>query len=338
MAATSTKPPVRVLVTGAAGQIAYSLVFMIARGDMLGHDQPVILHLLDISMMIEVLNGVVMELEDGAFPLLHGIVATTSVKDAFENVKYALLVGAMPRKEGMERKDLLKANAAIFKEQGKALNDHSARDVKIVVVGNPANTNALLAQASAPNLPKESFSALTRLDHNRAKAQIAKKLKINPEHVHNVVIWGNHSSTQYPDVSSGFVTINGQKTSVKDAVKDETWLQTEFITTVQQRGANVIKARKLSSAASAATAIVNHMRDWVLGSPEGEHISMAVPSDGSYGVPEGLIYSFPVTTSAGKYKIVHGLPISDFSRKKMDETAAELADEKKQAFEFLGAQ
>jgi malate dehydrogenase len=331
----SQKPAVRVLVTGAAGQIAYSLIFQVARGDMFGPDQPVILHLLDIPMMIEVLNGVVMELDDCAFPLLQGIVATTNVKEAFENIKYALLVGAMPRKEGMERKDLLKANAAIFKEQGKALNDYAARDVKVVVVGNPANTNALIAMASAPNLPKENFTALTRLDHNRARGQIAKRAKVPVDQVHNAVIWGNHSSTQYPDVSQAYISDGSHKVSVRDAVKDDTWLHTEFITTVQQRGAAVIKARKLSSAASAANAIVGHMRDWVLGTASGEVVSMAVPSDGSYGVPEGIIYSFPVTCAGGKWKIVQGYEISEFSRKKMDETAAELVDEKKQAFEFL---
>jgi len=302
---------------------------------MLGHDQPVILHLLDIAPMMEALNGVVMELEDGAFPLVHGIVATADVKEAFDKVNYALLVGAMPRKEGMERKDLLAANAGIFKVQGKALSDHADRNVKVVVVGNPANTNALLAQASAPSLPKENFSALTRLDHNRAKGQIAKRLKIPVDHVHNVVIWGNHSSTQYPDVSLGSVTINGKKVPVADAVNDQAYLQGEFISTVQQRGAAVIKARKLSSAASAATAIVNHMRDWIHGTAEGEIISMAVISDGSYNIPAGLMFSFPVTCSGGKWKIVQGLPVSEFSRKKLDETTKELEDEKKQAFEFL---
>jgi malate dehydrogenase len=332
---SAPKPPVRVLITGAAGQIAYSLIFSVARGDMLGPDQPVILHLLDIPIAMEGLNGVVMEIEDCALPLVHGVVATTSVKEAFDNVKYALLVGAMPRKEGMERKDLLKANAAIFKEQGKALNDYAARDVKVVVVGNPANTNALLAMTSAPNLPKENFSALTRLDHNRARGQIAKRLKLTVDSVHNTIIWGNHSSTQYPDTTHAFVLHNGAKVPVREAVKDDTWLQTEFITTVQQRGAAVIKARKLSSAASAANAIVGHMHDWVLGTSTGEYVSMGVPSDGSYGVPEGIIYSFPVTCSGGKWKIVQGLDISDFSRKKMDETAAELVDEKQQALEFL---
>jgi len=331
----SQKPAVRVLLTGAAGQIAYSLVFMVARGDMFGADQPVILHLLDIPQMSEQLNGVVMELEDGAFPLVAGVVATSNVKEAFEGIKYALLVGAMPRREGMERKDLLKANCAIFKEQGKALNDFASRDVKVVVVGNPANTNALIAQHSAPNIPKENFSALTRLDHNRAQGLLARKLKVNVQDVHNVAIWGNHSSTQYPDVSHATVTVNGQAKPVREAVADDAWLHGEFISVVQQRGAAVIKARKLSSAGSAATAIVHHMRDWVSGS-NGSTISMAVPSDGSYGIPEGVVYSFPVTTQAGKYKIVTGLSVSEFSKGKLDATLQELLDEKKTAFEFLG--
>ena len=325
------------LITGAAGQIAYSLVFMVARGDMLGADQPVILHLLDIAQMMEGLSGVVMELEDGAFPLVHGIVATDQIKEAFDGVKYALLVGSIPRREGMERKDLLTKNAAIFQQQGKALNDYAARDVKVLVVGNPANTNALIAQHFAPNLPKENFSALTRLDHNRAKTQIAKRLKVNVHNVHNVVIWGNHSSTQYPDITSAFALVNNQRVSVKDAVNDDTWVQTEFLTSVQQRGSAVIKIRKLSSAASAATAIVNHMHDWIFGTAEGQLVSMAVPSDGSYGVPEGLMFSYPVSTSGGKYKIAQGIELSEFSKKKLEETRKELEDEKKQAMEFLQA-
>jgi len=283
----------------------------------------------------EALSGVVMELEDGAFPLLAGIVPTTDVKTAFTGVKYALLPGAFPRKEGMERKDLLKANAKIFKEQGKALNDFADRDVKVLVIGNPTNTNAWIAQQSAPNLPKENFSALTRLDHNRAKSQIALRLKISVADVHNVVIWGNHSSTQYPDVNHGHVHLSGKEVSVREAVKDDAWLNSEFITTVQQRGAAVIKARKFSSAASAATAIVNHMRDWLFGTHHGEYASMAVVSDGSYDVPAGLIYSFPVTCHSGHWKIVQGLKIDEFSRKKMDETARELIEEKNMAAEFL---
>jgi len=309
---------------------------MIARGDLLGPDQPVILHLLDIPPVQEALSGVVLELEDGAFPLLAGVVATTNVKEAFTGVKYALLPGAFPRKEGMERKDLLKANAAIFKEQGKALNDWAERDVKVLVIGNPANTNCLIAQTCAPSLPKENFSALTRLDHNRAKAQIAKRLGLTVNSVRNVVIWGNHSNTQYPDVSHGQVLHpDGKLQPVRQAINDDAWLRGEFITIVQQRGAAIIKARKLSSAASAATAIVHHMRDWIFGTPAGEFVSMAVPSDGSYGIAPGVIYSFPVTCHNGTYKIVQGLQIDDFSREKMTTTEKELRDERTQAFEFI---
>jgi len=335
----TAKAPARVLITGAAGQIAYSLVFMVARGDMLGPNQPVILHLLDIPAAQEGLNGVVMELEDCALPLLSGIVATTDVKTAFSDVDFALMVGAMPRREGMERADLLKANAAIFKVQGKALNDYASRNVKVVVVGNPANTNALLAQISAPSLPKENFSALTRLDHNRAKAQIANRLKVGVSQVKNVAIWGNHSSTQYPDITSGVVVDfpkQGERSSVADAIKDQAWLQGDFIKTVQQRGAAVIKLRKLSSAASAAKAIVDHMRDWVLGTPEGEYVSMGVYSEGSYGIQAGLIYSFPVSCKDGKYTIIQGLPVDDFSRKLMKATEEELVQEKDTAVQFLG--
>jgi NAD-dependent malate dehydrogenase len=324
-----------VLITGAAGQIAYSLVFMVARGDLLGPNQPIILHLLDIPLAQEGLQGVVMELEDCALPLLAGVVATVDVKEAFTAVDYALLVGAMPRREGMERADLLKANAAIFKTQGKALNDYASRNVKVVVVGNPANTNALIAQTSAPDLPKESFSALTRLDHNRARSQIALRLKVNIKDVHNVFIWGNHSSTQYPDVSNAYVTDGkGGKTSVHDAVKDDAYLKGDFIKTVQQRGAAVIKLRKLSSAASAAKAIVDHMHDWVFGTAEGEAVSMAIPSDGSYGIKEGLIFSFPVTIKDGKVSIIQGLAVSDFSRQQLKVTEDELASEKERSALF----
>jgi len=317
-----------VLVTGAAGQIAYSLIFLVAKGDLLGPDRPIILHLLDIPFCQEALDGVVMEITDCAFPLVRGVVATTSVEEAFKDIEYALLVGAFPRKEGMERKDLLLKNAAIFKEQGAALDKFAKKSVKVVVVGNPANTNAYLAMTNAPSIPRENFSALTRLDHNRAKSQIAARLKIPVTHVHNVIIWGNHSSTQYPDITHGFVCSGSEKKSVRDSVQDDAYLQGEFITTVQQRGAAIIKARKFSSAASAAKAIVDHMRDWIFGTPEGEYISMAVVSDGSYGVPKDLIYSFPVTCKDGKYSIVQGLSIDEFSRKKMDLTSAELNDEK----------
>eukprot|EP01103_Thecamoeba_quadrilineata_P009691 TRINITY_DN1950_c0_g1_i1.p1 TRINITY_DN1950_c0_g1~~TRINITY_DN1950_c0_g1_i1.p1 ORF type:complete len:287 (+),score=59.94 TRINITY_DN1950_c0_g1_i1:214-1074(+) len=264
-----------------------------------------------------------------------GVVATTNVKEAFTGVDYALLVGAFPRKDGMERKDLLKTNAAIFKEQGAALSNYSSRNVKVVVVGNPANTNAKIAQVSAPNIPKENFSALTRLDHNRARSQIALHLNTSVSNVHNVIIWGNHSSTQYPDVSHAFVSGSNGKKTVVEAVNDNNYLQDTFITTIQQRGAAIIKARKLGSAASAAKAIVDHMHDWIFGTPEGEFVSMGVYSDGSYGIREGLIYSFPVTTKDGRYNIVQGLSISEFSRKKMDLTARELEEEKDAASEFI---
>jgi len=302
---------------------------------MLGPDQPVILHLLDIPMMVDGLQGVVLELEDCALPLLHGVVATTNVKEAFTDIDYALLVGAMPRKEGMERADLLKANATIFKEQGKALNDFSKKTVKVLVVGNPANTNALLALLSAPDLPKENFSCLTRLDHNRAKSQIALRLKVNVAQVKNVIIWGNHSSTQYPDVNHAVVVNEHGSTHVKSAVKDDAWLHGDFIKSVQQRGAAIIKLRKLSSAASAAKAIVDHVRDWVFGTAEGEFVSMGIYSDGSYGIKEGVIYSFPVSIKDGRAHIVQGLHIDEFSRAQMKATEDELFAEKDTAVQFL---
>jgi len=326
---------VRVLITGAAGQIAYSLVFLVARGEMLGRDQPVILHLLDIPPMVEGLQGVVLELEDCALPLLHGVVATVDVKEAFTDIDYALLVGSFPRKEGMERADLLKANANIFKVQGKALSDNAKKTVKVLVVGNPANTNALIAVLSAPGIPKENFSCLTRLDHNRAKSQIASRLKVNVAQVKNVIIWGNHSFTQYPDVNHGKVIINNSEVAVKAAVQDDAWLHGDFIKTVQQRGAAVIKLRKLSSAASAAKAIVDHMHDWIFGTAEGEFVSMGIYSDGSYGIKEGIIYSFPVSIKDGRAHIVQGLSIDEFSRKLMIATEEELFSEKEQALQFL---
>jgi len=337
---SNEKAPIRVLVTGAAGQIGYSLVFMIAGGEMFGREQPVILHLLDIPPCATVLSGVVMELEDCASPLLRGVVASVDVEEALKDVEYAVLVGAFPRREGMERKDLLEKNCAIFKQQGAALAKVASKNVKVLVVGNPANTNSLIALTSANgSIPKENFTALTRLDHNRARNQIAKKLGVTIAQVQNVVIWGNHSSTQYPDVSYGFVNDfpnKGDKTSVTDAVNSEEWLHGEFITTVQKRGAAIIDARKLSSAGSAAQAICDHMRNWTLGTAEGEYVSMAVPSDGSYGVPEGLIYSFPVTCKDGAYTIVQGLEVSDFSKGKMTATATELQEERDLAFNFLG--
>jgi malate dehydrogenase len=319
------------LITGAAGQIAYSLIFLVARGDLFGQDKSMIIHLLDVAFCQESLGGVVMEIIDGAYPLVKGIVATTDVKEAFTNIDYALLVGAFPRKEGMERKDLLEKNASIFKEQGAALNTYASKNVKVVVVGNPANTNAMLAMNAAPSIPKENFSALTRLDHNRAKSQIAEHCKIPVCSVHNVVIWGNHSSTQYPDVSHGYIQTGDSKKSVREAVKDDNYLNGDFIKTVQQRGAAIIKARKLSSAASAAKAIVDHMRDWIYGTPEGEYVSMGVHADGSYGIEKGLIYSFPVTCKDGKYSIVQNLSIDAFSREKMTLSETELKEERDQA-------
>ncbi|NP_001083335.1 malate dehydrogenase 1 S homeolog, cytoplasmic isoform mdh1 [Xenopus laevis] len=331
--------PVKVLVTGAAGQIAYSLLFGIAKGDVFGKDQPLILVLLDITPMMTVLEGVVMELQDCALPLLKEVIATDKEDVAFKDLDVAILVGSMPRREGMERKDLLKANVKIFKSQGAALNKYSKKSVKVIVVGNPANTNCLTALKSAPSIPKENFSCLTRLDHNRAKAQIALKLNVASDDVKNVIIWGNHSSTQYPDASHASVTLQGKDVGAFEAVKNDDWLKGGFITTVQQRGAAVIKARKLSSAMSAAKAICDHVRDIWFGTPEGQFVSMGVISDGnSYGVPEDLMYSFPLTIKNKTWKIVEGLCINDFSREKMDITAKELQDEKETAFEFLSSE
>jgi len=330
--------PKRVCITGAAGQIAYSLIFSVAKGDLYGADQPVILHLLDIPMMEGVLKGVVMELEDSAFPLVHGIIATTDYKEAFTGVELALFVGAFPRKEGMTRKDLLEKNASIFTGQGAIINQYANKDIKIVVVGNPANTNCLLLQLSAPSIPKENFSALTRLDHNRATSQIALKLKLNPKQVKNVVIWGNHSSTQFPDVKQGYIVDYpkiGETTEIVRAIADDAWLKGEFIKIVQERGGAVIAARKSSSAASASKAIIDHARSWILGTEQGEIVSMAVPSDGSYGIKEGIIFSYPVTCSNGKYKIVKDFPIDNFQREKLDKTANELFEEKELAVQFL---
>lgn len=317
------KQPVRVAVTGAAGQISYSLLIRIASGQMLGEDQPVILHLLEITPALGALDGVAMELEDCAFPLLHGIVKTDDPNVAFKDVNFALLVGARPRGPGMERKDLLEANAEIFSVQGKALNDHAARDVKVLVVGNPANTNALIAYRNAPDLDPGQFTAMTRLDHNRAAAQLAGKTDKHVTQVKKVIIWGNHSATQYPDIST--TTIDGANAS--DLVEDS-WYKEDFIPTVQQRGAAIIKARGLSSAASAANAAANHVRDWVLGTPADDWVSMAIPSDGSYGIEEGLIYSFPCTCTGGKYTIVQGVEISEFSKEKMTASETELREER----------
>lgn len=304
------KEPVRVAVTGAAGQISYSLLFRIASGQLLGADQPVILQLLEIPPAMEALSGVVMELDDCAFELVQGIVATDDPNVAFKDVDYALLVGSRPRGPGMERKDLLEANAAIFSVQGKSLNDHASRDVKVLVVGNPANTNSLIAQRNAPDLDPRQFTAMTRLDHNRAVTQLAQKTGNHVSDVKGLAIWGNHSATQYPDISHA--SVDG---SAADSLVDQAWVEETFIPTVQQRGAAIIKARGLSSAASAANAAIEHMRDWALGS-DGEVVSMAVYSDGSYGIAEGLIYSFPCTCADGDWAIVQGLAINDFSRGK----------------------
>ncbi|MBK5943096.1 malate dehydrogenase [Halorhodospira halophila] len=317
------KTPVRVAVTGAAGQIGYSLLFRIAAGEMLGKDQPVILQLLEIPQAQEALQGTVMELEDCAFPLVAGIVATDSAEEAFREADYVLLVGAKPRGPGMERKDLLEANAAIFSAQGQALNAVAKRDVKVLAVGNPANTNALITQRNAPDLDPRNFTAMTRLDHNRALAQLANKVGCHSTEIHGLAVWGNHSATQYPDISH--CTIQG--TPAGEQV-DHAWVKDTFIPTVQQRGAAIIKARGASSAASAASAAIDHMREWALGTPEGEWTSMAVPSDGSYGIEPGLIYSFPVTCRSGDYEIVQGLSVDEFSRARMDDTAAELAEER----------
>lgn len=317
------KAPVRIAVTGAAGQIGYAMLPRLASGAMLGPDQPVILHLLEITPALGALQGVVMELLDCAFPTLHGIVATDSLEEAFKDVDYAFLVGAMPRKDGMERSDLLEANGGIFGPQGKAINDHASRDVKVLVVGNPANTNALIAQQNAPDLPASAFHAMVRLDHNRAVSQLAEKTDALSSDIKNVIIWGNHSATQYPDISKA--TVKGA--SAANQV-DRAWYEGTFIPDVQQRGAAIIKARGLSSAASAASSAIDHMRDWALGTAEGEYVSMAVPSDGSYGIEPGVIYGFPCACKDGGYEIVQGLDIDAFSREKMDATDAELRAER----------
>jgi len=325
------KEPVRVLVTGAAGQIGYALVPMVARGIMLGADQPVILHMLDIPPAAEALNGVKMELVDAAFPLLKGVVATTDVVEACTGVSVAVMVGGFPRKEGMERKDVMSKNVSIYKAQASALEKYAAPNCKVLVVANPANTNALILKEFAPSIPEKNITCLTRLDHNRALGQISERLNVQVSDVKNVIIWGNHSSTQYPDVTHATV---GDK-PVPELVKDDAWLKGEFISTVQQRGAAIIKARKLSSALSAASSACDHIRDWVLGTPEGTWVSMGVYSDGSYNVPAGLIYSFPVTCCGGEWKIVQGLSIDEFSRAKLDATAAELTEEKALAYSCL---
>jgi malate dehydrogenase len=316
--------PVRVAVTGAAGQIGYSLVFRIANGDLLGPDQPVILHLLEITPALDALRGVGMELDDCAFPLLSGIVPTDDAGRAFEGVNYALLVGSRPRTKGMERKDLLEANGAIFTTQGRALAAGAADDVRILVVGNPANTNCLIAMNNASSIPRERFTAMTRLDHNRAMAQLAAKAGVHVNAVKKMTIWGNHSATQYPDVFHA--EIDGKNAA--EVIGDQAWVENDFIPTVQQRGAAIIEARGSSSAASAANAALDHVRNWARGTPKGDWVSMAVCSTGAYGVPEGLISSFPVTTKAGQWDVVQGLDLDDFSRSRVDASVAELAEER----------
>lgn len=328
--------PLRVCVTGAAGQIAYSLLYSIGSGDVFGRDQSITLLLLDIAPMMPVVNGVVMELQDCSLPLLHTVVGTSDEKVAFTDIDVAILVGAMPRKEGMERKDLLKANAKIFQSQGKALDQYAKKTVKVLVVGNPANTNCLIASTCAPSIPKSNFTCLTRLDQNRAISQVAHSLGVKTDAVKKVIIWGNHSSTQYPDLSQATVTLNGQTVSVHEAVKNTSWIQGEFIKIVQTRGAAIIKARKLSSAMSAAKAICDHMRIWWNGPAEDDYVSMGVFSEGLYGVPEGIIYSYPLQVDKNRnWKIVEGLTNSDFSQEKMRLSANELVEERAVASSFL---
>ena len=323
--------PVKVAVTGAAGQIGYSLLFRIASGSLLGPDTPVELRLLEITPALKALEGVVMELDDCAFPLLSGVEIGDDPNTVFDGVNLALLVGARPRSKGMERGDLLEANGAIFKPQGRALNDHAADDVLVLITGNPANTNALITKSNAPDIPAERFNALTRLDHNRALAQVAAKTDTSVNDIKKMTIWGNHSATQYPDLFHA--EVKGRNAA--ELIDDQAWIESTFLPTVQQRGAAIIEARGASSAASAANATVDHMRDWVLGTPEGDWVSMSVPSDGSYGVPEGLISSFPCTTADRAYEIVQGLEIDDFSRGKIDASTAEL-DEEREAVRSLG--
>jgi malate dehydrogenase len=324
------KNPVRVTITGAAGQIGYQLAFRIASGQMFGKDQPIILQLLEITPALPALQGVVMELEDCAFSTLSDVIATDDANVAFKDAEYALLVGAMPRGPGMERNDLLEANAKIFTQQGKAINDNANRQIRILVVGNPANTNALIASSNAPNIDPRNFTAMTRLDHNRAIAHLSKKINMDSENIKKMTIWGNHSATQYPDIDH--VTVNDH--SIKNQITDD-WLKDEFIPAVQQRGAAIIKARGASSAASAASAAIDHMHDWVLGSPENDWVSMGVPSDGSYNIEPGIIYSFPVRCNQGEYEIIQDLSLSEFSRDRMQITETELREERAAIEELL---
>ena len=329
-----SKPPIRVAVTGAAGQIGYSLLFRIAAGNMLGPDQPVILQLLEIpdDKAQKALKGVMMELDDCAFPLLHGMVSASDPMVAFKDVEVALLVGARPRGPGMERKDLLEANGKIFAPQGQALDRVAKRNVKVLVVGNPANTNCLIAMKSAPSLKPQQFTGMMRLDHNRASSQLAQKVGKPVSAIRKVTVWGNHSATQYPDVFQ--VEADGRK--VWPMINDPAWLENSFIPTVQKRGAAILEARGLSSAASAANAAIDHVRDWVHGTRDGDWVTMGVPSDGSYGIAEGVIYGYPVTTRGGEYQVVKGIEISDFSRKRMDATLKELHEERDGVKHLLG--
>jgi len=324
------KKPVTVTITGAAGQIGYALAFRVASGQLLGPDQPVNLNLLEITPALDALKGVVMELSDCAFPLVNPIVPTDDAKVAFRDCGVGLLVGARPRGPGMERKDLLLANAQIFSAQGKAINEAARRDIKVLVVGNPANTNALIASANAPDIDRANFTAMTRLDHNRALSQLAAKTGVHVTDIRQMIVWGNHSATQYPDISH--CTVGGKPAK---SLVDEAWYRDTFIPTVQQRGAAIIKARGASSAASAASAAIDHVHDWVLGSPKGDWVSMSIPSDGSYGIAEGVIYSYPVTCSGGRYAIVQGLDVDEFSRGRMDKTREELLEEREGVKDLL---
>jgi malate dehydrogenase len=323
--------PVKVAVTGAAGQIGYAILFRIASGEMLGPDTPVQLSLLEIPAAVKAAEGTAMELDDCAFPLLAGVDIYDDPNQAFDGVNIALLVGARPRTKGMERGDLLEANGGIFKPQGQALNDHAASDLRVLVVGNPANTNCLIAQSNAPDIPRERFTAMMRLDHNRAIAQVARKAGAAISDVSNMTIWGNHSATQYPDVFHA--KVNGQNAA--DAISDQGWIESDFIPTVQKRGAAIIEARGASSAASAANAAIDHVRNWVLGTPDGDWVSMAIPTDGSYGIGEGIFAGHPCTCQGGKYSVVEGLDIDDFSRSRIDASVKEL-NEEREAVKQLG--
>jgi len=325
-----SKRPVRISITGAAGQIGYQLAFRIASGQMLGPQTPVSLQLLEIPSAMDMLKGVAMELDDCAFDALHGVTVTDQATESFDGTDYALLVGAKPRGPDMERKDLLLENAKIFSAQGKALNDAASRNVKVLVVGNPANTNALIARENAPDLNPRNFTAMTRLDHNRARAQLAAKVGLHVSDIDGVIIWGNHSSTQYPDISHASIAGDPAKNKVPSG-----WYLDQFIPTVQQRGLAIIKARGASSAASAASAAIDHVRDWTLGTPEDKWVSMAVSSDGSYGISEGVVYSYPVRCNGGEYEIVENLTVDDFSREKMDASNAELREERSEVADLL---